>query len=123
MTSIKEIKQEIRHREWSTLIQESQSSGMSVKEWCQSKGIKLGTYYSRLKIVREEALTRQPELHSIVPVSISAEISDIKTENIEKENPSDREKIIIRKNGIEIEMPCSSSESTITAMLRGLKEC
>ena len=32
---------------------------------------KLSTYYSRLKAVREETLSRQPKLHEIVPVSVS----------------------------------------------------
>lgn len=47
MASIKEIKQEPRHREWSEKIQECQNSGMTVKEWCESSGIKLSTYYTR----------------------------------------------------------------------------
>ena len=28
-----------------------------------------------------------------------------------------------RKNDVEIEIPCNASENTITAMMRGLKEC
>ncbi|MFR5797560.1 MAG: hypothetical protein ACLUFX_01790 [Oscillospiraceae bacterium] len=31
---------------------------MTVKEWCRSSGIKLSTYYSRLKAAREEILSR-----------------------------------------------------------------
>lgn len=123
MASTKEIKQEVMHREWKEQIQECQSSGMTVKEWCESKGIKLGTYYSRLRVIREEKISRQPELHRIVPVSISAELSDTNAASYGKNNSSDTDRIIIRKNGIEIEMPCSSSESTITAMLRGIREC
>ena len=47
MASIKEIKQELRHREWSEKIQECQNSGMTVKEWCESSGIKMLTTDSK----------------------------------------------------------------------------
>lgn len=127
MATIKEIKSELRHREWTEQIQECQNSGMTVKEWCESSGIKLSTYYSRLKAVREETLSRQPKLHEIVPVSVSTELTGNRAVLPEKSSFSDKpkstEKIIIRKNGVEIELPCNTSEHTITAMLRGLKEC
>ena len=127
MAMIKEIKMELRHREWAEQIQECQNSGMTVKEWCESSGIKLSTYYSRLKAVREETLSRQPKLHEIVPVSVSTELTGNRAVLPEKSSFSDKpkstEKIIIRKNGVEIELPCNTSENTISAMLRGLKEC
>lgn len=74
MVSIKEIKQELRYQEWSENIKECQNSGMTVKKWCESSGIKISTYYNRLRAVREETLSRQPALHSIVPVSITTEL-------------------------------------------------
>ena len=40
MAMIKEIKMELRHREWAEQIQECQNSGQTVKEWCESSGIK-----------------------------------------------------------------------------------
>ena len=36
MASIIEIKQELRHQEWSEKIQECQYNGMTVKEWCET---------------------------------------------------------------------------------------
>lgn len=127
MAAIKEIKTELRHREWREQIQECQNSGLTVKEWCSNNGINISTYYSRLRIVREEILSRKPELHSIVPVSLSTELSEQSTAETIKTGFSDTtehaERIIIRKNDVEIEIPCNASENTITAMMRGLKEC
>ena len=127
MATIKEIKSELRHREWKEQIQECQNSGQTVKEWCKSRGISPGTYYNRLREVREEMLSRQPKLHEIVPVSVSTELTGNSTVMPEKsasaDKPKSTEKIIIRKNGIEIEIPCDADENIITAMLRGLKEC
>lgn len=127
MAAIKEIKTELSHREWKEQIQECQNSGLTVKEWCSNNGINISTYYSRLRIVREEILSRKPELHSIVTVSISTELSEQSTAENVKTGFSDTtehtERIIIRKNDVEIEIPCNASENTITAMMRGLKEC
>lgn len=127
MAAIKEIKTELRHHEWREQIQECHSSGLTVKEWCSNNGINISTYYSRLRIVREEILSRKPELHSIVPVSLSTELSEQSTAETIKTGFSDTtehaDRIIIRKNDVEIEIPCNASENTITAMMRGLKEC
>ena len=127
MATIKEVKTELRHREWAEQIQECQNSGQTVKEWCSKSGISPSTYYNRLRAVREEMLSRQPKLHEIVPVSVSTELTGNRAVLPEKSSFSDNskstEKIIIRKNGIEIEIPCDADEHIITAMLRGLKEC
>ena len=79
MASIKEIKQELRHRKWTEKIQECQRSGMTVKEWCRSSGIKLSTYYSRLKAAREEIKERTYDLKCntqgrMIQVSVPATI-------------------------------------------------
>ena len=39
MPTIREVKTELRHREWAEQIQECQSSGMTVTAWCKEKGI------------------------------------------------------------------------------------
>ena len=127
MASIREIKQELRHREWAEQIQECQNSGITVKEWYESSGIRLSTYYSRLKEVREETLSRRSELRSIVPVSVSTEMSDSGTPLLAADVSSDAQNhldgIVIRKNDLKIEMPCNASEQIINAMLRALKKC
>ncbi len=79
-----------------------------------------------IKKVREELLSQQPELQKIVPLSISTELSDnavFHKENSSSEIPMNAEKISIRKNDIEIEIPCNADERIITAILRGLKQC
>ena len=39
MATIREVKKELRHREWAEEIAECQSSGMKIRNWCQMKGI------------------------------------------------------------------------------------
>ena len=122
MGRIREIKKQVRHKEWAAMVQECQTSGKKVEEWCNENGINISTYYKRLNVIRTE-LIEESENQSIVPVSISAAITNannIVTENAAK--PSE-DKIMMRKNGIEIELPENVSADIILALLRGLKQC
>jgi hypothetical protein len=58
MATIKEVKRELRYREWAEGIAECQSNGMKIKEWCRMKGISCNTYYRRLRVVRTALLER-----------------------------------------------------------------
>ena len=44
MTS-NELKHEAKKQEWNIAIQECRSSGLSVSEWCQQRGVTATTYY------------------------------------------------------------------------------
>ena len=134
MPTIREVKTELRHREWVEQIQECQSSGMTVTAWCKEKGISQHTYYSRLNVVRKELLKRAGlPLQQIVPLSVSQSVTcataTMKTQCIaggaepEKAEPAVPQNMIVRKDGIEVEMPADISEGLLLTLLRGLKEC
>ena len=129
MPTIREVKTELRHREWAEQIQECQSSGMTVTAWCKEKGIRQHTYYSRLNVVRKELLKRA----GIVPLSVSQSVTcttaAVQTQCVAdsaepgKPEPAVPQKMIVRKDGIEVEMPADISERLLLTLLRGLKEC
>ena len=134
MPTIREVKTELRHREWAEQIQECQSSGMTVTAWCKEKGISQHTYYSRLNVVRKELLKRAGlPLQQIVPLSVSQSVTcttaTVQTQCItsgvepEKVEPAVPQKVIVRKDGIEVEMPPDISEELLLTLLRCLKEC
>ncbi len=124
MPTIKEVKKELRHREWAEQITECQSSGMSVREWCHSKGLSCNTYYSRLRIVRTELLEKADgAMQKIIPINVSTELSEVPVESQSAVSNTSSEKVVMRKDGIEIELPQSVTEDTILALLRGLKQC
>ena len=127
MNKIEEVKQEVRHREWAEQVRECQSSGLSIREWCKQKGVNVYTYYRRLRTLREEVLeTKGTAAPQIVPISISNEISGIALiDQTPKSTPVPiaDSKVIMRRDGIEIELPQDISEKTLLALLRGLKEC
>ena len=123
---IKDVKKEIRHEKWREEISECQSSGLKVKEWCENKGLNTNTYYNRLRVIREEILALpESEVQEIVPVSISNEISVSDTENTSSSTTSvsDRDKAVIRKGDIEIELPEKITQDMFLMFVRGLKEC
>ena len=129
MPTIREVKTELRHREWAEQIQECQSSGMTVTAWCKEKGISQHTYYSRLNVVRKELLKRA----GIVPLSVSQSVicttAAVQTQCVAdsaepgKPEPAVPQKMIVRKDGIEVKMPPDISEEFLLTLLRGLKEC
>ncbi|MGN0576402.1 MAG: IS66 family insertion sequence element accessory protein TnpA [Ruminococcus sp.] len=129
MATIKQVKSKLRHKRWAEEIAECQSSGMKINEWCQMKGISCNTYYRRLRIVRNEFLEgSEAPLREIVPLSLVTEqctAPTVKEVGIVPEESHDHksEKVIIRKNGIEIKLPQSTEDHMLIALLRGLKEC
>ena len=52
-----EVKQEYQMQLWSSMIQERQASGLSIKNWCAERGLSENTYYYRLRRLREAACT------------------------------------------------------------------
>ena len=122
---IGDVKKELRHREWAEQIRECRSSGMKVRDWCEAKGIKPYTYYRRLRVIREELLqnTAMP-VKQIVPVNVSGDLSEqaLIDQRITPAKPN-TDRIIIRANGIEAELPQSISPEILCAVLRGIRQC
>ena len=122
MGRIREIKKQVRHKEWAAMVSDCQASGKKVEEWCAENSINVSTYYKRLNVLRSE-LIDEAEKQSIVPVSVSAAIANEADAVIPNAAGSSEDKIIMRKDGIEITLPKSISEDTIFALLKGLKQC
>ena len=66
MDEITLAKSEIRFRHWQKLIEACQSSGMTVKAWCEANDVSDKSYYYWLKKIRKRALET-----SGMPVSVS----------------------------------------------------
>ena len=123
MATIREVKMELHRQEWAEDIAECQSSGMKIADWCRMKGISMNTYYRRLRAVRTALLEKSEQ--SIVPLSIAAESMELEINPIVTPlTPVQKQdKVIIRKNGIEIELPHDTPEQMLLTLLRGLREC
>ena len=80
--------------------------------------------YRRLRIIREEYLqSGGNSAHQIVSVGVSNEIAGAISNQTSSAKPDSQDKVVMRKGGIEIELPQSISQSTLPAVLRGLGKC
>ena len=100
MASIREVKTNLRHREWEEQIRECQSSGMKVRDWCKTNGLNETTYYRRLRIIREEYLqSGGNSAHQIVSVGVSNEIAGAISNQTSSAKPDSQDKVVMRKGG------------------------
>ena len=131
MLAAKEEKRELCRREWAERIAECESSNMSVREWCAANGMNVNTYYGRVAALKKDtAKTKKTPTQDIVPLSAVKEKSDVpsavKSETVAvpiRKPVHEKERVILRKEDIEIILPPDISESMILLLLRGLKEC
>ena len=104
-TAITEIKTKVSLQEWQKRIMDCQSSGMSVKAWCQENGISTGSYYFHLRKIRESVL----EENRIV--------------SLDPPNPVSSSGIRIESDGITVTLPETATPEQLTAVLSALKSC
>ncbi len=104
-TAITEIKSKVSLQEWQQRVLDCQSSGMSVKAWCQQNGISTGPYYFHLRKIRESVL-EENQIVSLGPPK-----------------PVSSSGIRIESDGITITLPETVSPEQLTAVLSALKSC
>lgn len=79
---ISEVKQEFQLQEWSGMLREQKESGLSVKAWCQERGLAEHIYYYRLRKLRQAACTAleqaQPLQLAEVPLAPKSDESHAK---------------------------------------------
>ena len=101
--SIVQIKAGLSVRNWEAQIRACQESGKTVKEWCRDNGIPVGTYYARLRRVREAAITEEQRVYPL-----------------KAEHPAG---IRLTAEGIDISLPEGASPDQLAAIVRALKSC
>ena len=101
--SIVQIKAGISVQKWEEQIRACQESGKTVKEWCGENGIPVGTYYSRLRRIREAALTEEQQVFPLTAKRL--------------------EGIHIASGEISVSLPEGASPEQLAAIVRALKSC
>ena len=104
MEKVIQVRNEYRKQQWTQIIRECQSSGLSNKEYCRQHGITEKTYYYWLRKLRSEAAEGIPQ---IVEVEPPADVED---------------KVYIRFRGAELTLPAGTNVEAIVAVLRSLQQ-
>ena len=115
MNKTQETKRYINLKNWKEEIEAQISSGLSVREWCLQNNVNQKSYYYHLRKVREASIEIKEQQEIIAVAEISKPILENKS--------SANSKVIIRKEGIEIEIFENTSAQMIQFILRGLKSC
>lgn len=108
MNEIATIKNELKLRQWSEMIQNRCASGMTVVKWCAENGINPKTYYYRLKNLRKATLSKI-EPQDIVSLSSIPETTE----------PSERIEMIC--GDIKISIPDNFKSDTLKRIMETVK--
>ena len=101
--SIVQIKAGLSIRTWEAQVRACQESGKTVKEWCRDNGIPVGTYYARLRRVRETAIAEEQRVFPLTA-----------------DKPAG---IRITAGEIDISLPEGASPEQLAAVIGALKSC
>ncbi|MGN0386553.1 MAG: IS66 family insertion sequence element accessory protein TnpA [Lachnospiraceae bacterium] len=116
MNQVTQVKAEVRKAHWKQLIQECQSSGMTVRDWCSQNGIKEQTYYRNLQKLRQEICDSLP-----VPVIEPQKPVAFKKLEVQAPLPNTQAAVIIRLPQATLEITEGTSQQTIQAVLLALQ--
>ena len=106
MNELMDIRRQCRLNQWSMMVQEREDSGLSIRAYCEQKGIGVKTYYYRLKKLREAAVElTQPEI-------VQVEAPEI----------LEQKSIIIQSGNTSIEIPGNANPETVRAAVSFLKQ-
>ena len=64
---VQEVRDQVRIQEWVELIKERNASGMTIREWCESKGLSENQYYYWLRKIRRTACTALEDRSDLTP--------------------------------------------------------
>ena len=103
MENVLQVRNEYRRQQWTQIIRECQSSGLSNKEYCRQQGISEKSYYYWLRKLRSAAAESIPQI-------------------VEMELPAMEDKVYIRFRGAELTLPANTDVEAIAAVLRSLQQ-
>lgn len=116
MDQVSITKRQFREEQWRQRITECRSSGMSVKNWCESNGLCEQTYYKYLKKFRQEMCDTLP-----VPVQAPEKSIAFKKLEVISPLPDTKAAVIIHLPNATLEINEGASQQTVQAVLLALQ--
>ena len=121
MDQVSIAKSELRLHQWTKLIADRQSSGMTVKAWCALHDINEKTYYYWLHKIRKLALENSPvPVGSTLPKVVETPVSFKKLE-VKSPVGGMQAAVIVHLPQATVEVAHGTDQQTVEAVLRALK--
>ena len=104
MADVLAVRDSFRAEQWTMVLQERTSSGLSVRQFCQQRGISEKSYYYWLK-----------KLRSQLAEAAGPQLVQLDTE------PKKPDTLDIRYRGAEIHVPGTADLDAVAALLRSIQ--
>lgn len=121
MDKVSLVKSTIKLEHWRQLIDECQSSGMQVKQWCLQNNISKDQYYYWLRKVREITVDNLPISVNSLPDKTDSKNMSFKKLEVQSPVSGLTSAITIHLPQATVEVPDGISQSTVEAVLMALK--
>lgn len=116
-----DVKRQYTLQQWTSLIQECRSSGLSVRQWCAQNGIIEGSYYYWLKKIRSMAMETLPAMTSGNEIQQITQDKTVFTK-ISMPHNNNHPDITVSINGIQIGLSNTASNELIYSVLSVVKQ-
>lgn len=122
MAKLSKVKHELMLKQWSGLLDNFASSGLTVAQWCAYNNTTRHQFYYWQKRVREKALDQLPEdiKNELISADESTPVAFKKLE-VASPVPGYQPAVVIRLNNATLEIQDGASQSTVEAVLLALK--
>ena len=124
MDKITTTKTQLRLQHWIEIINQCQSSGMTVKSWCKCNNINKDQYYYWLRKVRERTLEQLPAAVNNLPtIPDEPNGTSISFKQLEVKTPAGgmHAAVIVHLPQATIEVASGTDHQTVEAVLLALK--
>lgn len=115
MDQVTLVKNQYRLEQWTKLIQECQSSGLKVDDWCEANGVTHHAYYYWLRKVRLAACSDLPALKEQEP------LTTFKKLEVQTPVSNTQAAVIIHLSGATLEVHNGAAQQTVETVLFALK--
>ena len=116
MDQVSQVKKNFRMQQWKQRIIECQSSGMTVKSWCDLNQVKQATYYRYLKLLRQELCESLP-----IPAAEPEKAVTFKKLDVQSPVCNTQAAVIIHLSSASLEVQNGATQQTVEAVLLALK--
>ena len=115
MDQVTLVKNQYRLEQWTRLIQDCQSSGMRVDDWCEANGVTHHAYYYWLRKVRKAACQ---DLSVTSKMESSAHFQQLE---VQAPTANTQASVIIHLPSATLEIQNGATQQTVEAVLLALK--